>query len=378
MTDRYAENVKIVTGTDEIRSNLADPSERESIPGRRGIAYMQSDGRGVQKVSGTTGSAGTQIPTVETGSLDTGDVQNSTWVDPRNPLNSIKRAGDNSYEVENFMDDVDSPQFNTPTQDGMGELLNGSGGSLETLTGLKDCDTGDEFEVWFGNEDPVPPADWDTWNELPPLLDWVAGTNWINSNAAGLVNNTAGTGANITEAADAIVGFEPGISTVTPPLEIVIGTHPEAPTTGHDGWARYKSVFVGGADVILYYSQFSCTIDVDTGCSSAGPSNAFQPTDGHMTLNWKESQFEDNAFEPATEVIADFVGGGFSQVDFCFGPGDARTGTVRAAINGGFMIYETSSDGGPPTNIIKIFDGSAQMYAATDINGLQAYLPQGS
>lgn len=62
-----------------------------------------------------------------------------------------------------------------------------------------------------------------------------------------------------------------------------------------------------------------------------------------------------------------------SKVDFCFGSG--RFGSTEPTKDGGFMLYETSTGGGAPSGVVRVYNSSRQLVGFADSTTYNSFKP---
>lgn len=380
MSDRYADDIKRIVGVDKTKSALSQAVVREGIPGKRGIGYYTADKRSVQTASGNSGEGGTQIPPQPDDNQDTKIKSTGKSPDPRNPLSGIKEEGDNTFDVEDVLDGKAGPTFSSSINSGLGAFEGASGGTLDTLSGIVDCDTGKELEVHLV-DDPPPPEGWQAWNMPPTDDDFIAGLYWRPN--VTFTNPLTYGAQTLAACKNALIGETVGTGRT---LKAVIasgdGDSEPGVAPGSEAWARYSYNETDDATFLTGFEQLSCLLPTDYTaqpfCSTTAPALE-QEADGKMQLTFKNGAFSSNPYEATADKVPALEGQGtLSFLGFCFGESNSRSGVLRKAINGGFMLYETDPMDGTviADGIVRVYNSSGRLAAATDAVGLKNYLPQ--
>lgn len=376
MGNRYADDIKRIVGIDPNQSTLGDPEKKASIDAKRGIGYIDTSSNSAKGTSGTPGS--TQLST-DKGEGDTSNGENDagdTPLDPSSPQNGVNGVNDGIVDVEALIDGTaDQAKETAPaTTDGGLEY----DGSL-ALSGFTatDCASGKDIEVRLRN-DYVPPDaqedlngvptsnDWEDASTPPAELGWQLGYFWSNGFSASQDPHSTWTG--VYDFVEGTIASNATIEVLSITDSLVVAriitynddTH-TPPELGHIDSSIVRQ---------------SCSIepglsDPVTLCPTEAPTETAWPTSGKYVLKGQEGQYTANQYDSEAPTGATNPS---SKVDFCFGAGGARTGSMEVTRNNGHMIYETS--GGAPTGVIRAYDSTGQMVAAFDTTVIQSYRPE--
>ena len=267
MADRYQEDLKRIIGIDEVLGGLSDAPVRESIVGKRGIAYQDASGT-ISGISGTPGE--TTAPS---------DAESNSGADSNGDFS------DNIVPQSGAIVDGDS-------------LLNNDelkiGDTLKELQ-VSDCESGKDMNIRFDGEFPAPDATFDeegnqlteAWGddegitsaENPPeLFGWVKG---FDSVVAGLLESVTISGYARAGAASSATTYmnsnvqsaahTPGTYALNNLIKTDISTE----------WT--VDLEAGGSTTFpLSNTIASCTIDVDEFCPTIAPTEEFWPTTGDL------------------------------------------------------------------------------------------------
>lgn len=372
MGNRYADDIKRIVGIDPNQSTLGDAEEKGAIGGKRGIGYVNASSGGVEGESGAPGDK--QKSTKKKGdSKSNGEDAGTSPLDPANPQNGVISPTDGVYAAADIIDGLSpaSKESSPATTDG-GLEYDGSL-ALNAFTAV-DCSAGTGIEVRLRN-DFVPPdavedsngveghSDWEDADTPPALIGWDSGKEW-------------GTGFTPTAPFFSTPqGVADYLTSVVEQTSIIISAFWASGANPIDGgfWTIFHDLegVPPGTQVDTFVASQSCTPDAEsTSCPVTAPTETAWPTSGQYVLRAGGGQFTANQYDSEAPVGATNPS---SKVDFCFGDEAARTGTVEATRNNGYMLYETS--GGNPTGIVRAYDSTGQMVAAFDTSFIDNYRP---
>ncbi len=385
MANKYADNIRRIVGFDPTKSSLGDAQQKDSIAGKRGIGYMSTDGRSTMSASGHSGNftdgTGTTLPEIPDGSLDEGfppAFGQGSYIDPTNPLNSILTGAVGRWDIEDIFDGISSPHVGSPLGSGISGIGLGTGGSINELTGMTDCATGKGIALNYRNEGEEPPPGWTDADTPPEGYEWEQGFQYHDTSKFSNIVGIA-LGATLAEALMNQAGWISVIGgSIGTFVQMYIGNDPDYPAaTWVAGYADYTHS--GGSPpnnlIRVYVHTKSACTPVTTYCTLTGPASSYHPEDGVMTLTFNgDGGFQQHALEAPNDIIPSLDGQTISSLNFCL-DGGTRFGTLAPAVNGGFMLYETDSEGGSPVGVVRVFSSDRQMVAATDITGMQAWMP---
>lgn len=371
MSNRYADDIKRIVGIDLNQSQLAAAEKKSPIPAKRGIGYMGSGGT-ASGVSGTPGQ--TQLPS-DLGKGDTSTGYNAAGETGLNPYDVQAGVGGEDSGAATAAQVIDgeviSSKISSPivTADGL-KLVNN--GAISKITAV-DCDTGKNIEIRLRG-DYVPPAGWTDAETPPSGYDWVAGTNYY------FLDPTTGSGIGAVNGETAYECAANGnrIFGAGALLDESFQSISSGSYNGYgDFYATYDEATLNPVIVATYGNVFpissnACSVGVDSYCPVSYVPEILWPSDNTYILKLVEGQFVTSTFDE--DVPAKYKNPS-SKIDFCFGAGGARHGSMEVTKDGGNMIYETS--GGNPTGIIRVYDSSGSLAAAFDYASgwMAAYRP---
>lgn len=360
MSNRYADDIRRIVGVDPNRSTLGDPERKGSIVARRGIGYVNSNSGDAKGISGTPGT--TQL-SADQGQGDSSTGENAAGevgLTPGDPQSGVIQSDTNTLSAEDIIDgNVNAAKPGSPqvTAAGLQYFNNGAANGMTA----KDCDTGKDIGIRLRN-DFVPPEGWENADTPPAAFQWELGYNYhfLDPNTGAGVGSDNGTtayecastagnvwGGSMTEAYQSVsAGSHNGYGDF-------IGTYDPA-IMSPVLYATYGNIFP--------VKKAACVAGTDTFCPLTEPEGAGDwPADNTYMLKLVDGQFvTSNRDEDVPAKFKNPV----SRVDFCFGSGGSRAGTIEVTKDGGHMVYETS--GGNPTGIIRVYDSSGGMVAAFD------------
>jgi hypothetical protein len=368
---RYAEDIRKIAKQGSIKGALSPKQDREPILG--GTTDFIT---GVFSQGSTGGDSGTGSGTTDNpnGSTKQEDIKPKN---PANPQTFYRGGGGTSsttetvpttgiQDVESVIDGEAGPQSSYDYN----SSIAGSGGSLDGITGLTDCSTGQGINIRYDGNFP-PPDGWDD-ADTPPSGDdgtWVANTYLVTSALfIGVATIVAATvGDSFQQAQAAIIASSATYDYVLYSPVTRVGTN---------AWTFqwYSSLTAGGTTgvVTTYINRIGCNGEGDpyAACSSSPPLATEWPTDGSYDLSLIEGSFQTNPYD--SEAPADAGG---SAVNFCFS-GGTRQGRLYATAQGGTMLVETSV--GAPTGTAKVYGSDGRLQSAGDATNsfMDQYLPK--
>lgn len=394
MADRYAEDIRRIVKIDETASDIGSAKVKTQIGGKRGIGYMTADGQGTAGVSGDAGGSSTpttlQPDSTTSNAENSGNVENQngpsngdspggTQIDANNPQSSVYSGG--NYDITNIIDMTgERPTPPSSIATGAGKLFNSSGGTVNGIDGVIDCESGTGLDLRLDGL-VKPPEDWSPDGSPPPgYIDDSSPTVTSESgNGLGIWDFTVGTSW-IADPAGAPA--EQTFPTAGQALQYTFGS---TLATGTLSTIEYKEDGIGERYVITYIDpnfvevvlKFEgCEVGVDEGCPATRPDNIpvpNWPSDGKMQLVFIDNKWQYSEYENSTDVVPKYTDNQNSSLNFCFGVGGTRTGVVRPTADGGTIMYETS--GGAPTGVATILGPDRKVAGYTDAGGIQSYLP---
>lgn len=414
MKNKFAEDIRRIVGVDPTQSELDAADLKPAIHSKRGIGYQLAgssstggfSGSGAGSPSGGTTIKGstTKGKTGVVTNKQVPDMDDQTDIDqtgglgsafnPLNPRSGTYNDGSGDYPAEDIIDqdpDGKYPTINDSEGAGLDGLQDRAGGTLNGLEDIVDCESGTGIDLRLDGMF-KPPADWED-IDTPPLLprdeQQKIGQQWrVRFNGfgtaphAGLCVQTPGVAYStlleaLTVYTDSIGSCFVSIDDISYSGEdycSTVGLLDNAVVTLTESTGA-----CGGGDPTIpnyiYMEELTCTPNGTT-CPSVDVEReplTEWPSDGKMQLAFIDGAWVHYEKENASDIIPKFTDGTHGQIDFCFGAGNSRTGTLRPSRTGGFILHETS--GGATTGIVTIFNSARQVTGYTDAGGLQAYLP---
>ncbi len=382
--NKFVLDIKKIVGIDPNQSSLDRAIPKASIGSFRGIALPSP--------TGTGGSSGqTTTPDQNAGNILTdGGIVNppellqpldpliaTNKTDPKNPTEGAYAGGQGTLAAKDIIDGtVNTPIISDGVQVGMaGDYLK-NGGTLNGISGAMDCKTGKSLDIRTDGLDKPPPG-WyqagipDVLGNIGPLgyLSWEAGVEWL---APWAVSGGPSIASNAQDAAKAARDAS-GDSSKSQVIDTTLDSN--FPHSG--GVLRWIFTFQDPdtMNTASYYAQ-------DQGCTPTFGSSTCPlvnptkwPGDGTtQVIRQSDGTFKISQFENPGDIVPAFTDGMHSRVDFCFDSG--RTGSIIPAINGGYMVTETVTQGGTPEGIIRLFDSDNKVTAYLDGTNYANYLPK--
>lgn len=374
---KYVEDIRKIVKIDVNQKTLGAADRRSTIDAKKGVAYntAQVGNGGGSRPVGTDQNGSNWEDWFDDGSLDTedtsdGDDQGNSQ-DPAQPNRGSYGYDQGTWDIGDIIDN-ESGTPNLP--DGVPQGLQGrplnNGGTLNGITGAIDCESGKELDIrmdklmrppegWRGIDDPgdvTGPNGFDVWE---------AGRQWVGSH---LSNPTATSARPAAEAARDAAGD--GDKT------ILVSTELDAnfPHTG--GVLRWIFTWKNPSEVQASYYAYDqgCTASSsDPDCPLVNPTK--WPTDGKMqiVLN-SDGSYKAATLESPEDIIPKYTDNLHSRINFCFG--DGRFGSIIPAINGGYIIAETVTEGGILTGTGKLFNSQNKVIAYVNDLNYQNFLPR--
>lgn len=388
MGNKYQKNLKELVGFDQTKRILARALAREAIAPKRGISFFNADRSSVATVSGAAPTTinGVTVLGIGTNGMASFDgtlnsntadkkvdqsAQQGGDVDPKNPFRTIYGSSENSYDAKKLIDGTDSPRRNRFDESfsGIGGLGDYSSGFLKRMTGLTDCDTGKELDIRFDGTF-LPPDTWEDDGTPPAYAKWEQGTMWRGSSVGQPDRATAQKAAEAARDESGDVTYTL-VQNITDPLPF--------PHVG--GTVRIVFTFEDPSThlTVDYYAyDITCNPGIyDDACPIENPYEVKWPEDNIMQLSFQDTKFVKSGYESEADLVARFTDNKHSVVTFCF-DGGTRFGTIASTNEGGYMIYESPSQGSIAVKsgtIVRVFNSKGQISAYTDAGGIAAYNP---
>lgn len=396
MADRYAEDIRRIVKIDETASDIGSAKVKTAIGGKRGIGYMTADGQGTAGVSGNAG--GSSTPTTlqpdsttsnaeNSGNVENqngpsnGDSQGGSMVDANNPQSSVYSGG--NYDITNIIDMTgERPTIPSSIGTGSGKLFNSSGGTVNNIEGVIDCESGKGLDLRLDGL-VKPPEGWQPDGSPPPgyVDDGIPEVTSASGEGLDVWGFSAGTRWGIVPSS----GFPEWryFSVVGPAIKEAIATSVATGTLSEIKFVaagsglpdRYQIWWEGPSFLATIFKE-GCEIGVDPGCPAERPTDIPLPKwgpDDKMQLIYIDNKWQYSESESSADIIPKYTDNQNSSLNFCFGAGGARTGVVRPTADGGTIMYETA--GGAPTGVATILGPDRKVAGYTDAGGIQSYLP---
>lgn len=386
MIDRvkYVEDIRRIVKVDVNQKALGPANRKASIDARKGIAYNSAQvgspggARGSSSTLGTTlgndwfddGSLEEDIGSGSNDEADGEEKGNST--DPKNPTKSIVEYDQGTHDIEDIIDDAPGTPYPSDTvPQGLQQTMLKNGGTLNGVTGAMDCDSGKELDIRM-DKLLRPPAGWDTLQDPGDVsgpngyYKWEAGRSWFGSSISQPEGYDAITAAKAAR-------DESGDGDKTTVLSATFDG--DFPHTG--GVFRWIFEFQnpGTMAVASYYAaDHSCTpVSGDPICPFTNPTR--WPADGKMQIVLNtDGTYKAAELEAPEDIIPKYTDNLHSRINFCFG--DGRFGSIIPAINGGYIITETLTEGGTATGLGKLFNSQNKVIAYVSELTIPKYLPR--
>ncbi len=387
MSNRYADDIKRIVGTDEAQGGLSSAPVKSTINGKRGIGYFLDDD--IKSATGATNE--TQAPAnADSETPDGQDLDDDgKLVDASDPSKGIFGADTGEYNAKDVLSD-DEAAGQGPTLTDV-SLLDITAGTLNQLN-AEDCASNKVVKLRTDGEFVPPDATFDeAGNKLtelwvdpgipPELVGWVSGKYWETSGSG----NPAG-GEQGPTPFSSVTGSISYLNSLT---QAELGTDPSDTKAG-----SHELVDLGPTSPTLYVPEIrrtfnddstgtftlstgevDCTAtpptDVPVTCPVAAPVETQWPVQDEFQLTYQDGKFVSSIFDKNTpnEFIQDR-----STIPFCYEDGGTKNGEMSALANGHFSVYKTSSAGGPIDGIVRIYNEQGQSIAYTDAAGYNAYL----
>jgi hypothetical protein len=367
---RYAEDLRKIVKSGEIKGALGPKQDREPIEG--GITDFIT---GVFSQGSTGGGSGTGSETNDN-TNDSTKQEDIKPIDPANPQTFFRGGGGTSsttdtvpttgvQDVESVIDGEAGPQNSYDYN----SSVPGSGSSLDGITGLTDCSTGQGINIRYDGNFP-PPDGWDD-ADSPPATDgvWSASNYW--QVGEGSLNPPVLVQMPTAESAYADFQSEMNAHPEVTSFQI-LGIQSKSQTAWYFTCTFAKNGNGQGV-VSLTVLIRSCVGTGDpsvSGCVATQPSATEWPTDDSYDLSLIDGSFQANPYDSEAPTDA-----GGSAVDFCFSAG-TRQGRLYATAQGGTMLVETV--GGVPNGTAKVYGSDGRFQAAGDATNsfMNQYLPK--
>ena len=304
---------------------------------------------------------------------ETDNTEPQEPIDPADPNTFVRGTAADGQTTEQGTADIGDAIDGTagPQMPITGGGTSGLGGIRE-LTGLKDCDSGKEFNLHLdGNF--VPPEGWDDPDSPPVDDEYQPGYVWAEGSDDGggigtysyPAQSPGGVFALFNTAED---GAKPFCYSADP-------LNPD-PITGLPTRYLLKDSALSSCNrTITFINRILCSESIapelQALCDLPAPGAESWPQDDIYDIAVKDGQFQTNQYDG--DAPKGFEAGGTK--DFCYG--DGKTGRAEVTADGGLVYYETDA-GGAPVGTARVIDSSGQLVAAGDATDsfISQYLPQ--
>lgn len=366
---QFADNIRRIARGNRKKGALGIYTERDPVPG--GTVFLVTNPDLLNGNAPAT-SNGSNSPEQQ----EEADEDKNKETDPNNP-NTFNKGGTgtggDSAQQEGVADVGDAIDGTAgPSMPATGGGTSGTGG-LRELTGLKDCETGKEFNLHLdGNF--VPPEGWDDPDTPPVLEGYEEGFYWedLLTGFTGITYLTAPAVRYPTDGIQQSVEWL-GTGRVASSTETSRNVYLDVRVTPKNGDPPYTEE--RGVFVVNRQNCGESVIVLDDGASACGdslpPTTDEWPQDGTYDLAIKDGQFQTNEYD--ADQPDNFEPRG--TIDFCYG--DNKTARAEVTADGGVVYYQTDANGAP-TGTARVLDSGGQLIAAGDATDsfISQYLPQ--
>lgn len=341
MTNKYVQDIRKIVGIDVNQSSLGVPALKAPIPGRRGIAYFNSDNQTISNQKGTPNQTKGTPPKL--GAVTNPNFNGGNYLDPANTDSATYDYDDGTFEGDDDLLD-NLPDLADTSTSGMGNNSISTGGTLNGITGLLDPNTGLGIDLRFDGMT-RPPVGWDS-VDVPPeeYNQWTSGTQWFAPGPSDVRSAIAYLAAELQKD----VSFSDYTDLISAELEAF-------PHSG--GTVRWVFVWERPSDndTVSYYAQDeSCSISPgDPFCPIYTPIK--HPADGLMQLIAAGGKWTPSEWEPLVDIVPAYTDNQHSRIDAQFGTG--RFVSIIPTKNAGYVIGETDTAGGTLiSNVNRVFN----------------------
>lgn len=314
-----------------------------------------------------------------------GETENDN-TDPQEPINPADpntfvrgTAADGQTTEQGTADIGDAIDGNAgPQMPTTGGGITGQGGIRE-LTGLKDCDSGKEFNLHLdGNF--VPPEGWDDPDTPPQDPEFEQGFYWSTN-----TQSFSGFGISISSPGQSFATKSEAVAYKTTYLQALADAAVASSETIESGRVRVvldtETAWQANAEYFQFLNWIfiqgsgatrqSCSEAPNSICNQPPPTAESWPADGKYDLAIKDGQLQTNEYD--ADAPEGFEAGGTK--DFCYG--DGKTGRAEVTADGGLVYYQTDANGAP-IGTARVIDSGGQFVAAGDATDsfISQYLPQ--
>ena len=341
---------------DKIKGALKAIQDREPIDG--GFTPFETG----SFAPNSNASAGTD------GGIDPDDPNSFAEPDPSDPNNQNNKGGTNNrdphkdgpQDADDLLDDTKGPVF---PDDSKSDPY--SGGSLTKITGLQDCDTGQCVTAHLDGKFDAP-SGWDDPDTPPPIAGWFLGYNWNNTTHPTIFFLTSIESMNDFVAALLLDSFYTSVTNI----------RLDSQTSTTDKYLYDYTTTLGGSFIYTAsntQSKNTCTPSAnDASCPIDPPTKTEWPQDGCYDVAMIDGQLQTNQYDSEAPASAKEMR---SAAIFCTSKG--KKTMIRAAANGGTMLYEVTASGAP-TGIVKVYNSDGTLRSAGDASqqNIDSQLPK--
>lgn len=381
MTSRYAEDIRKIVGVKDTEGGLSPQTARESLPGTRGIGYIDSNGS-TQSQSG--GSKSVRQKDNATLAGQTGALSAT------NPDEAL--AGDGAAETDENGDPKDTASADAlldrsdvtgsiqALTDAFGNPINNKR-TINEVTGV-DCATGDDVSIglvddWTPQEatyfadGTVKSNAWDSADTPPEIAGFQLGFYWhlIGAGPGDPIDDATPSGAagqglariNATQTGDWSTSiFEPATGGPTPPITYTLVIE------RFDGAGNVTGQFN------LLINRSLCPDIAGIACPLEAPLETQWDPDGPVKYKKSgEGTFSTSTFDPNAPVG---TSNGTASINFC-GSASGDFITMQAGANGNTLLYQTDTENGFMVDgtLAVIIGPDNTVVGYTDKQGLNSY-----
>lgn len=408
MTNRYADNIRRIVGTEADKKGLSAAPEKPSISSFRGIGYMTNQ----NTAAGTgTNSPGSQTPDAILSDvnvdfenfkkrtqtqLESTDGDSNTEIDPNTgtATNGARRTDTAGVKDAENLFDGDTDQTKQSSRDNseysQNNRNNENTSTLNGITGLGDPNNSDEAVRLVFHSDNYPIAAtldqlgntlhqaFDALNaagdyDAPEIYDFQSGYYW---EVAGSGNPSPEQGAGPQLAAEAAKTY---LDANPPggrfgPFSIIEMVPSGSPATSYT--IKYQDGAVPGApgQFTLTMARIDCvgTPPDDAGsCPAQAPVETKLPDGTAIQIRYDKGLFKTSSLSDNASLNLSHRDK--SRVNLSFGSG--RFMSAEAGKDGGFLIYETATEGAAPSGNVYVYGPNRQLQHVVGAAFIDNYRP---
>lgn len=393
MSNKFSENVKRIIGEKRDNASGFVLEDIGGIPSVRGIGTQTPGGR----ITSSTGSSEDSGKKNEDGKEDKTTEEESKESTTPNPddQNSLQKnptAGE--VDADKLIDGDDGPG----TKDAALDMFAGDSFANSSLSGINaiDCDTGKNLNIrvdglykplkattWEDGTIRTPA--WDDPNVPPDSPGFTLGKYWANTTIS--VPYQESTPFDMDAISASIVGQNLGAAGQTggPGTQYgpnTVGNYYKFTEYNAASATQYEVRMVqtdaGGTPIGTEFTAFtidetSCTPGSQPYCPSVAPKETMWPEDNTISLTLIDGVFTSNQYDG--DATVKYSGQESSHINFCMNGG--RFGVIRLGKDGGTVVYETTSENGPPKpgTIVRYYGSDGSVAGYSDVAGINTFLP---